>query len=146
MNIVKAVKKANLYIEAGIKTSVDLGRGNGPINHFHSTYTLPFAPWVFSVAAIDPEALTFCRGGFISYLLDREDVQEPWKEYTEHDFVQKMADGSLPVESFRYYMIQDYMFLVSLHMDQPGCPQLTCCLDTIRKSQCFIGIQVKFPG
>jgi hypothetical protein len=43
MSIVKAVSKANRYIEAGIKTSVDLGKGSGPINHFHSTYTLPFA-------------------------------------------------------------------------------------------------------
>lgn len=39
----KAVSKANRYIEAGIKTSADLGKGSGPINHFHSTYTLPFA-------------------------------------------------------------------------------------------------------
>jgi hydroxymethylpyrimidine/phosphomethylpyrimidine kinase len=44
MSMVKAVKKANLYIEAGIRTSVSLGKGKGPINHFHSTYTLPFTP------------------------------------------------------------------------------------------------------
>jgi hydroxymethylpyrimidine/phosphomethylpyrimidine kinase len=42
MSMIKAVKKANQYIEAGIKTSVSLGKGTGPINHFHSTYTLPF--------------------------------------------------------------------------------------------------------
>jgi hydroxymethylpyrimidine kinase/phosphomethylpyrimidine kinase len=39
-----AVKSACRYVEAGIRTSKDLGRGNGPINHFHSTYHLPFAP------------------------------------------------------------------------------------------------------
>ncbi len=39
-----AVRDACRYVEAGIKTSKDLGRGNGPINHFHSTYHLPFAP------------------------------------------------------------------------------------------------------
>jgi hydroxymethylpyrimidine kinase/phosphomethylpyrimidine kinase len=44
MGMVKAVKKANIYIEAGIRTSVSLGKGKGPINHFHSTYTLPFTP------------------------------------------------------------------------------------------------------
>lgn len=44
MTIIAAVKKADRYIEAGIKTSKDLGKGSGPINHFHSTYTLPFAP------------------------------------------------------------------------------------------------------
>jgi hydroxymethylpyrimidine kinase/phosphomethylpyrimidine kinase len=45
MRIIAAVKKANLYIEAGIKTSKNLGNGSGPINHFHSIYTLPFAPY-----------------------------------------------------------------------------------------------------
>ncbi|KAH7400565.1 Phosphomethylpyrimidine kinase-domain-containing protein [Phaeosphaeria sp. MPI-PUGE-AT-0046c] len=95
MNMVKAVKKANHYIEAGIKTSVSLGKGSGPINHFHSTYTLPFIP-----------------GSFIPYLLDRDDIQQPWKQYTEHEFVQRMADGTLPLENFKYYMIQDYLFLV----------------------------------
>jgi hydroxymethylpyrimidine/phosphomethylpyrimidine kinase len=44
MSMVKAVKKANLYVEAGIKTSVSMGQGKGPINHFHSIYTLPFSP------------------------------------------------------------------------------------------------------
>jgi len=44
MSTIAAVKKANLYIEAGIKTSSGIGAGNGPINHFHSTYTLPFGP------------------------------------------------------------------------------------------------------
>ncbi|KAL1607202.1 ATP-dependent RNA helicase dbp2 [Nothophoma quercina] len=97
MSMAKAVSKANRYIEAGIKTSADLGKGSGPINHFHSTYTLPFAQY---------------RGGFIQYLLDRDDIQKPWKEYTEHEFVQKMGDGSLPVENYKYYLIQDYLFLV----------------------------------
>ncbi|KAJ4304996.1 ATP-dependent RNA helicase dbp2 [Kalmusia sp. IMI 367209] len=95
MDMKGAVRKANLYIEAGIKTSVNMGSGSGPINHFHSTYTLPFAP-----------------GGFIDYLLDREDVQEPWERYTHHDFVQRMADGTLPVENFKHYLIQDYLFLI----------------------------------
>lgn len=44
LDMESAVRRANLYIEAGIRTSADLGKGSGPINHFHSTYTLPFAP------------------------------------------------------------------------------------------------------
>lgn len=44
LDVIYAVKRACRYVEAGIKTSTDLGHGNGPINHFHSTYTLPFAP------------------------------------------------------------------------------------------------------
>lgn len=44
LQMVQAVRRACSYVEAGIKTATDLGHGNGPINHFHSTYTLPFAP------------------------------------------------------------------------------------------------------
>ena len=44
LSMVSAVKKANIYVAAGIKSSKDLGKGSGPINHFHSTYTLPFPP------------------------------------------------------------------------------------------------------
>lgn len=42
----RAVKNAVRFVEAGIKTSSDMGKGSGPINHFHSVYTLPFAPYV----------------------------------------------------------------------------------------------------
>ncbi|KAI9798915.1 MAG: hypothetical protein M1825_004928 [Sarcosagium campestre] len=43
VDIIRAVKLACQFVEAGIKTSVQMGRGHGPINHFHSTYSLPFA-------------------------------------------------------------------------------------------------------
>lgn len=39
-----SVRSAIKYVEAGIKFSVDMGQGSGPINHFHSLYNLPFAP------------------------------------------------------------------------------------------------------
>lgn len=45
-DLTRAVRGAVRYVEAGIRTSVGLGRGNGPINHFHSLYALPFAPYV----------------------------------------------------------------------------------------------------
>ena len=45
-DMVRAVRSAVRFVEAGIKTSVGLGRGSGPINHFHSLRTMPFAPYV----------------------------------------------------------------------------------------------------
>lgn len=39
-----SVRSAIKYVEAGIKFSLDMGQGSGPINHFHSLYNLPFAP------------------------------------------------------------------------------------------------------
>jgi hydroxymethylpyrimidine/phosphomethylpyrimidine kinase len=115
MTVINAVKKSNLYVEAGIRTSKDVGKGSGPINHFHSTYTLPFAPYAapFFTINLDIE-LTCISGGFIEYLLNREDVQAPWKAYTHHDFVQRLANDTLPVENFKHYLTQDYLFLVRL--------------------------------
>lgn len=39
-----SVRSAIKYVEAGIKLSVDMGQGSGPIHHFHSLYSMPFAP------------------------------------------------------------------------------------------------------
>jgi thiaminase len=56
--------------------------------------------------------LTNCSGYFIDYLLERKDVAGPWKEHTEHDFIKGLADGTLPVDKFKVYLIQDYLYLV----------------------------------
>ena len=37
---------------------------------------------------------------------------EDWKRYTHHDFVARIADGTLPERAFRHYLIQDYLFLI----------------------------------
>ncbi|KAI5211123.1 hypothetical protein E4T38_01735 [Aureobasidium subglaciale] len=94
LSMERAVRAAGRYVEAGIKTSVDLGKGSGPINHFHSLNIMPFPP-----------------GGFVDWLLEREDVQRVWRDFTQHDFVEKMGDGTLPVERFKFYMVQDYLYL-----------------------------------
>ncbi|RAH40530.1 DNA-directed DNA polymerase alpha catalytic subunit POL1 [Aspergillus brunneoviolaceus CBS 621.78] len=91
----RAVQSAVRFVEAGIKTSFDIGKGSGPINHFHSLYSLPFAP-----------------GRFIEYALDRPDVQEAWKKFTEHEFVRQLGDGTLPLERFKSYLVQDYLYLI----------------------------------
>ncbi|KAI0022019.1 Phosphomethylpyrimidine kinase-domain-containing protein [Xylariomycetidae sp. FL0641] len=92
---VEATRSACRYVEAGIKTAPDYGHGNGPINHFHSTYTLPFSP-----------------GRFIEYLLSRPDVAPVWHTFINHPFVEAMGNGALPLESFKGYLIQDYLYLV----------------------------------
>ena len=35
-----------------------------------------------------------------------------WADYTEHDFVTKLGDGSLPLPAFQDYLVQDYLFLL----------------------------------
>jgi thiaminase (transcriptional activator TenA) len=46
------------------------------------------------------------------YIRLRETCAEDWRAYTEHDFVARLADGSLPEEAFRHYLKQDYLFLI----------------------------------
>ncbi|KAK2759426.1 hypothetical protein FQN54_002904 [Arachnomyces sp. PD_36] len=95
MDVVRATQAARWFVEAGIKTSFDIGSGNGPINHFHSVYSLPFAP-----------------GRFIDYLLERPDVSAVWERFTRHKFVAGLGDGTLPLEKFKGYLIQDYLYLI----------------------------------
>ncbi|KAK0711680.1 Phosphomethylpyrimidine kinase-domain-containing protein [Lasiosphaeris hirsuta] len=95
MDMPRAVKAACRYVEAGIKTAPGLGAGSGPLNHFHSIYTLPFSP-----------------GHFVDYLLERLDVAPIWDAFVNHPFVLAMGNASLPLESFKGYLIQDYLYLV----------------------------------
>lgn len=39
-------------------------------------------------------------------------VQALWASYLEHPFVAEMAQGTLPPEKFRRYMLQDYLYLL----------------------------------
>lgn len=52
-------------------------------------------------------------GYFIEHLLSRADVKPVWDEFVYHPFVMGLGDGTLPLESFKGYIIQDYLYLVS---------------------------------
>lgn len=41
-----------------------------------------------------------------------ESVEEIWKSYLEHPFVKQLGEGTLPPDLFRFYMIQDYLYLL----------------------------------
>ena len=35
-----------------------------------------------------------------------------WEAHVHHDFVKRIGDGTLPIEKFKDYLVQDYLFLV----------------------------------
>ena len=35
-----------------------------------------------------------------------------WQKIVSHPFVTELGDGTLPLENFRFYMCQDYVFLI----------------------------------
>lgn len=90
------MRAACAYVSAAIHSApISLGRGSGPINHLHSIYSMPFAP-----------------GRFVDFLLAHPEIAPVWKEYTHHPFVNAMGDSSLDINAFKYYLVQDYLFLV----------------------------------
>ena len=42
----------------------------------------------------------------------KEAAASEWSSYIDHEFVRGMADGTLPEECFRHYLVQDYIFLI----------------------------------
>lgn len=41
-----------------------------------------------------------------------QDASEVWESFHDHPFVKGLGDGTLEEESFRFYMIQDYLYLL----------------------------------
>jgi len=42
----------------------------------------------------------------------RSACADEWAEYCSHEFVQRIGDATLPEQNFRYYLEQDYLFLI----------------------------------
>ncbi|PHH58768.1 hypothetical protein CDD81_4597 [Ophiocordyceps australis] len=94
-DIPPAVRAACRYVEAAIRAAPGFGRGHGPLGHLHSLCLLPFAP-----------------GYFVEYLLARPDVSPVWHRFLNHPFVHALGHASLPLDSFKGYLVQDYLFLL----------------------------------
>ena len=47
-------------------------------------------------------------------LFDRlkADASDAWSAYISHEFVRQLGEGTLPLASFRHYLVQDYLFLI----------------------------------
>ncbi|KAF9335313.1 hypothetical protein BG006_000380 [Podila minutissima] len=94
----EAITKATNYIQSAIRDGLTVGQGKGCLNHFHHVVHRS----IEKPTKYNPRPLT-------NYLLKA--CEKDWKDYTQHAFVQGIADGTLPKESFIHYMKQDYLFL-----------------------------------
>lgn len=93
-----SVEKAVLYTNAGIQTAFLIGKGHGPLNHFHNLRD-SFIP---RRSANNPYPFT-------SLLI--QSTREIWKEYVEHDFVRQLGKGTLDRACFVHFVRQDYLYL-----------------------------------
>ena len=48
----------------------------------------------------------------MDWLLKLPKVKNIWHKYTHHKFVEEMGDGTLDIEKFKFYLEQDYLFLI----------------------------------
>lgn len=49
---------------------------------------------------------------FYQYLIQHPLVKPSWEAYTNHDFVRQIADGILDINKFKFFIEQDYSYLV----------------------------------
>lgn len=78
--------------------------GNGPYSPLNHLYRIN--------KLLDSPSVHIPPGGFIDWLLRHPKVKDIWYQYTHHEFVDKMGKGTLDVERFKFYLQQDYLFLI----------------------------------
>lgn len=59
----------------------------------------------------------------------------PWRDYTRHEFVLRLADGQLPEPCFRRYLVQDYRFLLHFARAWGLAVYKSDCLSEMRRAQ-----------
>lgn len=90
----ESVKRAKEYISGALAAMLDLGAGSGPMAHNFD---------INSRFATD-------KNKVIDRMLSA--TEDIWAAYNEHPFVKGIADGTLDKDKFKYYMIQDYLYLI----------------------------------
>lgn len=86
------------------------------------------------------------------YVRLRDANADDWSDYVDHAFVRGIGDGSLPVECFRHYLIQDYLFLIQFARAYALAGYKSQSLDEIREAaesmriitDVEMGLHVKF--
>ncbi|CEG69252.1 hypothetical protein RMATCC62417_05356 [Rhizopus microsporus] len=89
-----ACTNAIRYVKVAINQALPaIGKGSGPINHFHPLRWSPY------------------EGKTLLTAIKEKLPKNLWFEFIHHPFVRGIADGTLPTESFIYYLKQDYLYL-----------------------------------
>ncbi|GAA5821645.1 hypothetical protein JCM11251_000950 [Rhodosporidiobolus azoricus] len=94
----QAVKTGGDYVAAAIAASYPVGAGAGPVNHFHA-----LAPRSLPL----PTALS--PTPFQDYLVAYN--PSAWSRYVNHPFPNGLADGTMNLDAFLHFIVQDYHFL-----------------------------------
>ncbi|GAA5847225.1 hypothetical protein JCM9279_006145 [Rhodotorula babjevae] len=94
----EAVSDAGDYVAAAIAASYPVGRGAGPVNHFHSL--MPRSLPLPNHHSPTP---------FTDYLI--RFAGDAWTRYVNHEFPNSLAAGTAKLEAFLHFLQQDFHFL-----------------------------------
>ncbi|KAL7752953.1 trifunctional hydroxymethylpyrimidine kinase/phosphomethylpyrimidine kinase/thiaminase [Sorochytrium milnesiophthora] len=113
LDVLQSVHRAIAYTHAAIQHAQPLGQGHGPLNHHFAAAPLQSLSHVAMVLedAVPKTLLQQSSTPFVDML--KQSCAQEWDAYVDHRFVRGLADGTLPAESFRHYLTQDYIFLVN---------------------------------
>lgn len=102
-----AVEASIRYIQLAIYTAPGIGKGHGPVNHQCISIQRALAP----PTSASPHP-------FVAHLI--KETKKEWRAYVRHPFVLQLGAGTLPVECFKHYIIQDWHYLK--HCKSSRCP------------------------
>ena len=95
------------------------------------------SPWKLRTCQLsrEPKFSAPCKD-IIVKLFERLKADTPvqWSAYVDHDFVKQLGSGSLPLESFKHYLVQDYLFLIQFARAYALAVYKSPTLDDMRQS------------
>ncbi|KAI0085951.1 Phosphomethylpyrimidine kinase-domain-containing protein [Irpex rosettiformis] len=86
------------YTHTAIESAIPIGKGHSPLNHGHAL-----------IMRTIPKATPRDPYPFVRMLI--QSTTQQWKAYVEHQFVQQMARGTLPLECLQHVTKQGALYL-----------------------------------
>ena len=104
LSMVNSIANGIVYVQNGIKTSPDKGSGHGPLNHLQLVSQYNYETDVSF-------QLPFPENGALEYLSNHPDIREGWKVYTNHAFMRRANNRTVPLEVFQRFAVQNVKYL-----------------------------------
>lgn len=122
-SLAQAVYGGIEYVQNGITIGCEVAKdhvtNNGPINHVYAI-EIPLEKMVtdecFTAQQVVSKPVAngslLGNGDFFQYLIEHPKVKPHWDSYVNHEFVRQVANGTLPRDKFRFFIEQDYAYLI----------------------------------
>ncbi|CAR25667.1 hypothetical protein ZYGR_0A02320 [Zygosaccharomyces rouxii] len=149
--IAQAVYGGIEYVQSGVSISCQVAsshiKDNGPINHVYAV-EVPLEGMVqdecFTARDVIPSTVNqtvsdIIKGDFFEYLISHPKVKPHWESYIHHDFVRQVAQGTLPIHKFQFFIEQDYAYLLDYARVHCIAGSKAPSLDDVEKELVIVG-------